>query len=300
MQTPRRQQILELLQTRGESSVAELSRELGVSDMTVRRDLQILAEEGRVLRTHGGAAPVEQVMFEFQFLRRAQERQPEKRQIGRRAAELVGDGQSVILDSGTTTLALASHLRSRRQLTVITTSLPIAAVLQRAPGVDLLLLGGFLRRQSPDLEGPLTESNLEHLRADLAFIGADGIDLNGDVYNASMGVARMLEKVVASAGDTYVVADSIKIGRTALARFGNLSRWKGLITDAGLSPEHAAALRQAGVNVIVATGQEQQDSSDGESGSSNQPHPDREDRQDRQQRQEPQERREAEIQETLQ
>src|SRR5256885_1581244 len=139
MRPARHQKIQELLRTQGESTVERLSRELGVSDMTVRRDLQVLADAGRVVRTHGGAAPAEQVTFEFQFLRRARRQQRQKDSIGVRAAELVSDGQSVMLDSGTTTLALARHLRTRRNLTVITTSLPIASMLQRVSGVETLL-----------------------------------------------------------------------------------------------------------------------------------------------------------------
>src|SRR6185437_7917002 len=163
---------------------------------TIRRDLQKLADEGQVERTHGGATPGSQVSFEFQFLRRSQEEAGAKQSIGAVAASLIRDGQSVLLDSGSTTLAIARELLTRQRLTVITTSLPIASILQRAPRVETLLLGGYVRRESPDLEGPLTEANLDYLRADIAFIGADGIDSEGNVYNASLGIARMLSKMV--------------------------------------------------------------------------------------------------------
>ena len=252
MQIERHRQIVELLNSRGACAVDVLAKEFSVSEMTIRRDLQSLVEDGRIARTHGGAAPVEQVMFEFEFLRRAQENRPSKDLIGRAAAALVEEGQSVILDSGTTTLAIARELQSRRRLTVITTSLPIAAVLQRGSRVEILLLGGFLRRESPDLEGPLTESNLETLRADIAFVGADGIDLSANAYNTSLNVGRLLTKAVKAASTVYVVADSSKLGRTALTKFGNLASWKGLITDRGATPEQLTALRQAGANVIVA------------------------------------------------
>jgi DeoR/GlpR family transcriptional regulator of sugar metabolism len=251
--TPDRQQhILDLLRDRGQCSVEDLAQACGVSDMTIRRDLQRLSDAGRVIRTHGGAAPSEQVMFEFQFLRRAKLSGGAKDRIGARAAALVSDGQSVMLDSGTTTLAIARHLRPRSRLTVITTSLPVASVLQNAPGVETLLLGGYIRRQSPDLHGPLTESNLEQLRADIAFIGADGIDAGGNVYNASLSIARMLTKMAGAASSVYVVADSRKLGRTALVSFGHAARWSGLITDAGIAAETLASLRDAGVNVIIA------------------------------------------------
>lgn len=231
-----------------------LSRSLGVSDMTVRRDLQRLAQSGRIVRTHGGAAPSEQVTFEFQFLRRAKLNQQQKDQIGARAARLVQDGQSVLLDSGTTTLALARHLRARQGVTVITTSLPIASALQHVPNIETLLLGGFVRRGTPDLGGALTESNLESLHADLAFVGADGIDEAGNLYNVSLSVARMLAKMAACATQAFVVADGSKLGRTALSRFGNAGKWSGLITDEQASPHVVTALRGVGVNVILASG----------------------------------------------
>jgi len=227
-----------------------LSRACEVSDMTIRRDLQKLADEGRVVRTHGGGARAEQGMFEFQFLPRAKTPQEEKNQIGLAAARLVKDGQSILLDSGTTTLAIARHLRKHNRVTVITTSLPIAASLQQAPGVETLLLGGYVRHDSPDLVGALTESNLETLRADIAFVGADGVDLAGNVYNNSLNVARMLAKMAASAREVYVLADHTKLDRTALKQFGNVSKWTGLITDDQADAAHLDALRAAGANVM--------------------------------------------------
>ena len=220
--------------------------------MTIRRDLTKLADEGQVIRTHGGAGPGNQVSFEFQFLRRSQEQAPAKQLIGATAAALVNDGQSVLLDSGSTTLAIARQLLNRQRLTVITTSLPIASVLQRGPRVETLLLGGYVRRESPDLEGPLTEANLDYLRADVAFIGADGIDAGGNVYNASLSLARMLAKMVTSAERIYVVADHTKLGRRALASFGNVAQWAGLITSALPEADIVRQLQAAGVKIIFA------------------------------------------------
>lgn len=241
-----------MLRQQGSCSVEFLANELCVSDMTIRRDLRLLADAGRVVRSHGGAAPAESVMFEFQFLERAQLNQEQKEAIGAKAASLVKDGQSVLLDSGTTTLALARHLRDRRGITVITTSLPIAAVLQSATGVETLLLGGFVRRDSPDLGGSLTESNLDSLRADIAFVGADGIDLDGNVYNASIPVGQMLSKMVTRAADAYVIADSSKIGKTQLKQFGNAAQWRGLITDNGAASDVYESLKRANVTLLVA------------------------------------------------
>jgi DeoR/GlpR family transcriptional regulator of sugar metabolism len=250
-QVTRHARILDRLTAQGEAQVADLARALAVSEMTIRRDLDALALAGKVLRTHGGAALSGRVVFDFQFMRRTRDREVAKGQIAETAARLVKDGQSILLDSGTTTLAVARALKVRKRLTVITTSLPIASELQSCDAVDLVLLGGALRREAPDLIGPLTESNLEQLKADIAFIGADAVDSQGRAYNHSMAVARMLTRMATSARQVYVVADSTKIGQTALARFGNLKAWNGLITDRGLAPALATSLKRAGCAVIL-------------------------------------------------
>ncbi len=248
--TTRRDRIAESLSLGGEDSVENMAKRFGVSDMTIRRDLNALAQAGRVIRTHGGAAPAGRVSFEFEFLRRRQTNELAKRAIAAATAGLVKDGQTVMLDSGTTTLQVAEQLRSRKDLTIITSSLPIASTLRYCDSNDVLLLGGFLRHDSPDLIGPLTEANIEGLRADVAFLGADGIDLKGCVYNASLSVGRMLEEMAAAAQQVYVVADSSKIGQTALTRFGNVSKWTGLITDSGIDRKSACILTRAGVKLI--------------------------------------------------
>lgn len=252
MSNLRHHQIIETVNLRGECSVAFLARKFGVSDMTIRRDLQTLAEAGRILRTHGGAAPAERISFEFNFLRKLRENQTAKLAIAEAAARLVKEGQSVFLESGTTTLAVARALKSRKNLKIITTSLPIASELQFCENIQVLLLGGILRRGAPDLAGALTESNLEQMRADLAFLSADGIDAKGNVYSASLDVARMLGKMISCARQSYVVADHSKMGRTAVIRFGHLKQLNGLITDGGLSRTMAASLARAGVRIIRA------------------------------------------------
>ena len=249
---PRHQEILELLRARGSCSVDFLARRLGVSEMTIRRDLQTLEEEARVVRTHGGATLAERVAFEFSFLQRTQVNQAAKHAIAAAAAREIGKARTLMLDSGTTTLALAERLKSHTGLTVITTSLPIASTLQFSPGIELLLLGGLLRRDAPDLGGALTEANLENLRADIAFIGADAIDAKGGVYNNALPVGRMLRKMADSAARVFVLADSSKLGKTGLMRFGQINKWAALITDDRADKSQLRSLKAAGATVIVA------------------------------------------------
>ena len=251
-QETRQRQICELLARRGECSIEELVTQFAVSGMTIRRDLQTLADHSKVIRTHGGAAMAERVSFEFEFLNRVREHQAAKGAIAAAAAAQVQDGESVMLDSGTTTLELAKRLRGKKGLTVVTSSLPNAAQLQYDQEIEVLLLGGRLRASSPDLAGALTESNLETLRADVAFLGADAVDRQGAVYQESPELARMLAKMAASAGRVFVVADGSKLGKTALWRFGRLQDWASLITDAGADRSVLASLKRAGVRVINA------------------------------------------------
>lgn len=251
-QKTRQDRICELLARNGECSINELARRLGVSGMTIRRDLQVLVERGKVIRTHGGAAMAERISFEFDFLKRAKENQAAKQAIAAIAAAHIEDGQSVMLDSGTTTLALARQLRGRRRLTVVTTSLPIAAQLQYDPEIRVLLLGGYVRPSSPDLAGALTEANLEQLHADAAFIGVHGIDRRGFVYQETPEVARMLAKMAAAAERVFVLADGSKLGKKGLARFGRLQDWAGLISDPAADRSFLGSLRKVGVRVITA------------------------------------------------
>lgn len=249
-QKTRQKQICEWVARRGECSIEEMVEQFSVSGMTIRRDLQALAEQGKVIRTHGGAAMAERVSFEFEFRRQLQENQAAKRAIAATAAAEVRDGETIMLDSGTTTLELAKLLCGKQGLTVITNSLPIAAQLQYDRQIEVLLLGGYLRASSPDLIGALTEANLDTLRADAVFLGADGIDRQGGVYQASPEVARLLTKMAASAGRVYVVADASKLGRTALWRFGRLQDWVALITDAAADRSLLASLKRVGVRVL--------------------------------------------------
>jgi DeoR family transcriptional regulator, fructose operon transcriptional repressor len=251
-QKARQEYICEIVARRGECSIEEVAERFNVSGMTVRRDLQALAEQGKIIRTHGGAAMAERVSFEFEFLQEVQENRAAKEAIAVAAAAQVKDGESVLLDSGTTTLELAKRLREKQRLTVVTTSLPIAAKLQFDRHIEVLLLGGYVRPSSPDLAGALTEMNLESLRADVAFLGTEAVDLHGAVYQHTPETARLLTKMVVSAGRVFVVADSSKLGKTALWRVGWLRDWAGLITDAGADRSTVAALKKAGVQVMTA------------------------------------------------
>lgn len=232
----------EILRILGEASIVALAEELGVSEMTLRRDLDRLESAGYVRRTHGGAVAAERIGFEFDFVTRRQSNQKAKRAIAEAALKLIEPGLVILLDAGTTALEMACLLRGVSNLVVVTPSLAVAAELQFADGIQTILLGGILRQGSPDLTGEITEAALEKLAVDIAFQGADGIGLDGMLYTGDLSVARVDRIIRQRAGRTYVVADSSKIGRSALACHGKLSEMSGWITDRGIQPEQLKAL----------------------------------------------------------
>ena len=165
---------------------------------------------------------------------------------------MLTDGQSVLLDTGTTTLELARALASRRSMTVVTTSLAAASVLQFTPAVRTILLGGFLRVGQPDLWGPITDGNLDGLHVDRAFLGADAVGPDGSLYCSDLNVARLASRMARTGDAAYVLADSSKFGHKSLGRYGGPGDVDGLITDDGITREQRDALAQAGMHVIVA------------------------------------------------
>ena len=247
----RQAKILGLFRDVQEVSIPNLSERFGVSEMTIRRDLDKLQRSGAVRRTHGGAIPAERMVFEFDFVARRQANRRAKRAIARRALELIEPPQRLILDTGTTTLELAHLLKDMRDLTVITPSLAVASELQFSEGVHTVLLGGTVRRGSPDLTGVVTETVLDMFAADIAFQGADGIGPDGALYNTDMRISRVDRKIREQAQRTYILTDNSKIGRTALVRHGYVNEVAALITDNRIDRRVLRALKETGANVIV-------------------------------------------------
>ncbi len=253
-QRQRREAMREELLKADEVSIEELAGRFDVSGMTVRRDLELLEARGDVIRTHGGAALARRLTFEFSFRQKQNHNSSAKSRIAERAAGYIEDGQVVILDTGTTTLEIARRLMGRRDVTVITTSLAIVSALQFAAGVRVVLLGGFLRGGSPDLHGPLTEQNVEMFRADVAFMGADAVDLDGNTYADDLQVVNLDRKMAASAAKVIVVADSSKFGRTGMCRIFGAEDYNLMISDTGIGSDVRKRLHKQGVQVEIATG----------------------------------------------
>jgi DeoR family transcriptional regulator of aga operon len=258
----RREQIQRLVDERGFVRVSELSDTFGVSGVTARADLDQLESTGSLTRVHGGAVPAApggpgRPEREFSFEESLASSVLPKQQIGELAATLVGSGQSVILDVGTTTLAIARAMLARTDLTdvvVITNGLSIALALEPAiPRFTVIVTGGSLRPLQHSLVDPLAHTVLGQVHADLAFIGCNGVDVEGGVTNINLPEAGVKTRMLAAAARAVVVADGAKLGRVHLGRIGPLAAFDTLLTDAAADPLTLTALRDAGLAVLQPT-----------------------------------------------
>jgi len=241
--------VLDALRTSGRASVIELAQRTGVGEATIRRALQQLARDGRVIRTYGGAVLADQP-HSLGF-HGADTTAAAKRSIGAAAAALIRDGDTVALSSGTTVLELARRLRERR-LTVITNALDVANVLLDAPGIDLVVLGGMLLRGVHSLGGHLTEAAMNDLRADTAFMGASAVDLEHGFMTeqiAEIPVDRALRRM---AHQAVMLVDSSKFDRVAPGFMFGFEQARTVVTDDGARPDTVEALRDRGIDVVVA------------------------------------------------
>ncbi len=230
----RHQQIIEQLRVQREVTVPALAAQFQVSSLTIRRDLDTLAREGLLTRTHGGAVLSQSSVIAFAFLDRAQDRTAEKVAIAKHLASVVQPGMTIVLDTGTTTLEVARAIAGISRLRVLTSSLAIASALYAYENIDLVLLGGSVRHRNPDLSGPLTEENLKQFQTELAILGADAVSPEG-LYTSDLGIARISQAMMACARERWLVVDSSKFTRRSFVKFADWSAITHLVTDNGVA-----------------------------------------------------------------
>jgi DeoR family transcriptional regulator of aga operon len=247
----RRRAILELLNRDGRVLVADIAQQFETSQVTIRKDLEILHSHGLVHRTHGGALPSRDGALEDPTLREKEKfHRKEKMHIAQAAARMVSEGQVVILDSGTTATAVARELRKFRNLTIITNAVNIAAELA-GDSVEVILTGGTLRKNSFSLVGPIAEETLRRLHADILFLGVDGFDVQYGLSTPNLLEAKVNRVMVEVAKRTIAVCDSSKFGRRSLSLIVPSSGLHEVITDRGLAKADLKALRKAGLEVTI-------------------------------------------------
>lgn len=247
----RRQHILSLVQNEGRVLVGELSRSLGISQITIRKDLEHLHSKGLVQRTHGGALRIQSsTLFDPTLQEKQKQHSQEKQRIAAAAAALVEERQCVLLDSGTTTTAVAQALKRFSQLTIITNAVNIAAELA-STDFEVILVGGSLRRNSFSLVGPLAEDVLHEMQTDIVFLGVDGFDPEVGVTTPNFLESRVNRAMVKAAQRVVAVCDSTKFKRRSLSRIVPPSEIHCVITDRNLPADVAVALRAQNIEVIL-------------------------------------------------
>ncbi len=249
----RQHQIGRLVVELGRVRVGDLVQRFGVSGVTIRKDLDVLERQGRVVRTHGGAVSPAGAGMERAFDVRERLQRAEKEAIGRAAASQVADGESIALDASTTAYAMARQLRARGgwlHLTVVTNGLRIALELAGVAGVTVVMPGGFIRPEALSLVGPLGEGLLQRINVQRAFLGATGFSVEAGLCDGTEEEAQIKRLLVAAATETVGLVDRTKWSRRSLATFCPTASLAAVITDAPVAGGMAEALLAAGVRLV--------------------------------------------------
>ncbi len=243
----REQTILELLAEDSSATVTDISGRLEVSPVTVRSDLAGLAEKGMIVRTHGGAFPA----FHPSIAIRQRDNVKAKARIAKAAASLVRDGDTIMIEAGTTTALIAKYLLGKRDVHVVTNSTLIIPHARFNPGMHLTVVGGEFRPATESMVGPVALRDLEQFHVRLAFIGTDGFSLESGLTTHLVEGAEIVRKMAAQAEMTVLVADSTKHGKVGFARVLPVSSVHQIITDSDMKPEVIRALQEAGPQVVA-------------------------------------------------
>jgi DeoR/GlpR family transcriptional regulator of sugar metabolism len=246
----RRRSILSILTRDGEARISALAKSFRTSEMTIRRDLETLELEGLVRRVRGGAIPSINRSYEPPIALRYGEAHSAKERIGRAAADLLRDGETAIIDVGTTTLEMAKAISGRQALTVVTSSLQVAVELSKHPEIRTLVSGGLVRPGEMSLIGARAEDSYVDLNCDSVFLGVAGISAEKGLTEYNLDDTRVKQRAIQAAQRCIVLADATKLGRVAFATVASISQVDVLITDALPTDPIIRALEDADVEVI--------------------------------------------------
>ena len=248
----RQLRIRERLRAAGKVTVEELAAAFHVSAATIRADLTALEGQRLLRRAHGGALALMDSRHEPPFLERAEAQAEQKRRIGQLAAAMICEGETILLDAGTTTHEIGRELAAsgKNGVTVVTNNLPTALLLMDAPGIETLVIGGHLEPRRRAMLGPVAVESLRAIRVDRLFLGVNGVDSVSGLTAADFEAVQIKQAMLMCAASVVVVADGSKIGRAAFARIAPLSAATLLLTDAPLPGDMETALREAGLPEI--------------------------------------------------
>ncbi|MGF1735217.1 DeoR/GlpR family DNA-binding transcription regulator [Photobacterium satsumensis] len=244
-------EIVNVVNREGKARVEDLAEQFDVSSVTIRSDLSFLEKNGYVVRSHGAAIPNTGVIAELTVQEKRRQNAGSKSLIGQAAAKLIKSGDTVILDSGTTTREIASSLKALEDVVVMTNGLDVAMELASAPGIEVLMSGGVLRKNALSFSGSQAESSLKNYRFDKVFLGVDGFDLRAGITTHNEQEASLNRLMCEISEQVIAVADSSKFGKRSchmIREFGNIDI---LVTDSDLPEDYLQGLREMKVEVII-------------------------------------------------
>jgi len=249
--TERHQYILQKLNEKGSVNVLDLCNALNVSSVTIRKDLKALEDKNLLYRTHGGGTKSDPYTADRPVNEKEKINSSQKTNIGEAAARLVEPNDCVIIASGTTVLAMARNIHPRGNVTIITAALNIAAEIMHHPEIEVIHLGGILRKSSSSVTGTYAEKMLEDFSCSKLFLGVDGIDIDFGLTTTNMMEAQLNRKMIEASRKTIVLADSDKFGKRGLARICGLEEVDHIITDKNISEHMLNTLREMGIEITI-------------------------------------------------
>ncbi|MFC1784678.1 transcriptional repressor AgaR [Candidatus Neomarinimicrobiota bacterium] len=247
----RRDEIVRLITKYRKVRVDELSERFQVSEVTIRNDLSFLEKKGILHRSYGGALIKDSVALDESIFEKVKMHAEEKDRIGKAAAELIFDGDAIILDSGTTTSAIVKYIKNRKNLTILTNAVNIASELAGLSDIEVLLTGGILRKKSFSLVGPQAEQILRSYYFDKVFLGVDGFDLSFGLTTPNYLEAQLNKLMVEMSKQVIAVADSSKFNRQSLCLITKPTTIDKVITDNNISDDQLKGLKELGIETIL-------------------------------------------------
>ncbi|WP_169085194.1 DeoR/GlpR family DNA-binding transcription regulator [Paenibacillus sp. PL91] len=247
----RKRKIVDYIQSHGRALVPELAEHFQVSESTVRRDLRELEEAKQLRRTHGGAVLLQQDSVEPSFVEKEVRYRQQKEDVAQKALSFIEEGDTIFLDSGTTTYFMAKHLKNFQKLTVVTNSNMVAQELNQVKHLDLLLTGGTLRYETQALVGPIADRSIDSIRVDKLFMAINGIDTGGGLTTPNLTEAETKRRMIQSAKQVILVTDHSKFGKVSFAKVAELSDIHHCIVDDAISEQAVREMEAEGIKVTV-------------------------------------------------
>lgn len=248
----RQDQILDILRDNTRMTLAEISENFGVSEITIRRDVRLLEDLGAVRRAHGGVVYYVESDEDAPVIKRQLIHTSAKQNIARRVAQRVNDGDSIFLGSGSTAAYVAQYLKNHQRLTVTTNAITVIQELSSIENINLIVLGGLLRQSELSMIGHITEQALKEVRVDKVIVGMRGIDIEAGLTSDYLPEVMTDRAIMGMSGKVLIVADSSKLGYIASGFVAPIERMTTLITDTNADPSFVSQLNERGIEVILA------------------------------------------------